>query len=278
MNQDWSKLTLSNWQSLTLAEKRSQSVTVGDTINARFSGIEEFKCGDQQHVVAIFEKGQSQFSLIPGGAVALGFAGRKPKMSEEQQQNWLESLLDAGAIDEGETIGDYLKRILSPKRSVTLRPFLIERKPVSAEAFYEEADEDDGQSSCHDLIRASLSRQGYRLPTSDQWEWACSAGSQSIFRWGDEPDLTERSVKNFDSSALDPKPNAFGLHININPYNCETTDQEMLLRAGDGGMRECGCLFDSFITQASSYVEDIADSDAVAEFYETILVRRVIPI
>lgn len=276
MSQDWSKLTLSNWQSLSLDEKRTQSITIGNTINAEFSGIEEFECGDQKHVVALFEKNDSQFSLIPGGTVTLGFAGRKPKISDEQHQDWLESLLDAGALDDGETIAYYLMRILSPKRTVNLRPFLIELKPLSAETIYEEAD--DNQSSCHDMIRASLSREGYRLPTSDEWEWACSGGSQSIFRWGDQPDLTERKPTCFDSKSLDQNPNSFGLHININPYHCETTDQEMLLRAGDGGSRECGCLYDSFITQASAYIEDISDSDAVAEFYEGVLVRRVIAI
>jgi hypothetical protein len=43
MTQDWSQLTLSNWESLTLDDKLAISVTVGDTTDADFAGVTEFK-------------------------------------------------------------------------------------------------------------------------------------------------------------------------------------------------------------------------------------------
>ena len=31
---------------------------------------------------------------------------------------------------------------------------------------------------------SELSAEGFRLPTSDEWEYACAAGSRTLFRWG----------------------------------------------------------------------------------------------
>ena len=31
-----------------------------------------------------------------------------------------------------------------------------------------------------------ISRWGFRFPTSNEWEYACAAGSRSLFRWGND--------------------------------------------------------------------------------------------
>jgi hypothetical protein len=43
----------------------------------------------------------------------------------------------------------------------------------------------------HDQLLRELADRGFRLPTSDEWEYACAAGSRTLFRWGDHAPLEE---------------------------------------------------------------------------------------
>ncbi len=117
----------------------------------------------------------------------------------------------------------------------------------------------------HADLSAQLAANGFRFPTSDEWEYACGAGASTLFRWGDHPpcdryptDISPaeadwRREWVFSGGTLERPPggftsdwdehrqhNAFGLQIAANPYKCELVAEADITRAGDGGVTICG--------------------------------------
>jgi hypothetical protein len=118
--------------------------------------------------------------------------------------------------------------------------------------------------------------EGFRLPTTDEWEYMCAGGARELFRWGNDCPISnsyEEKIWN-----LHKLPNAFGLMMNFSTYDLEMCEAARL-RGGDGGSSVCGGLGDvaSWLPFASSFYvpdEEVSNNWLVDEVF----VRRLHPI
>jgi formylglycine-generating enzyme required for sulfatase activity len=163
---------------------------------------------------------------IPGGDFRMG----SPPATEAQIRAYAEEwapLLDKKPEETLDQVRDWLKTE-QPAHPVRLSPFRMARTPVTrgqwravmAEAPDDWGDGDDDLPATHIDWPGSLAfcnalseregltpcylqdeqgdwhwdraADGYRLPTEAEWEYACRAGSETRWFWGDEPDGADR--------------------------------------------------------------------------------------
>ena len=86
---------------------------------------------------------------------------------------------------------------------------------------------------------------GFNLPTEDEWEYICGAGSKTLFRWGDSFNFNF-NLKHFEDEDQPAKPydlaqpNQFGVVIAHDPFMQEVIDGAPYFKGGDGGRYICG--------------------------------------
>lgn len=95
-------------------------------------------------------------------------------------------------------------------------------------------------------LKELLNRQGFSLPTADEWAYLCGGGCRTLFPWGDglKSDMhlyhfgaPEDAGKPYDMQ----EPNFFGLSIAYDPYKREVVDADVFTTCGgDGGCNICG--------------------------------------
>jgi hypothetical protein len=243
-------LTLEGWDHSTLDEKVDTATQLASMLapQLRFERLEPYTLGDQVHTIAFFVCAGLHFALLPGYAGYLGYD------SSEHQ-------IPAAGETEASAWQAYLAHVPTPLRRVSLRPFLL---ATSAELIEVPRIVGDGwQRYLGGAIRrsdvlAASTAQGYRFPTSDEWEYACSGGARTFFRWGDSwPTIRwePRSQRGVSEWRDDLKPNAFGLLIGQDPWELEYCTEPNVLRGGDGGTA-CSAgagLIEEWVTFATPY-------------------------
>lgn len=271
-------LMLDQWDRLTLTECEEVARDLEKELPApfRFHLVETCALGEQSHQVAFFEwAGPPQgydhafFALIPGGEPTLGYDRDHPFVpSQQQKESWINETEKAFDY----TLEVFLDMVMTPLRYITIQPFLLEvlETPLSPPPVFNETLGPSGGWEHHPapisyrktLVR--LSNNGFRFPTSDEWEYACAAGSRTLFRWGNTtppfsiPLLGGKKVSGWD---LHLRQNAFGLFIARNPYHWEFCTEREIMRGGDGGntLHAGAGTFAAWLTLASAFHQKVDD-------------------
>ncbi|WP_371500627.1 formylglycine-generating enzyme family protein [Kitasatospora sp. NBC_00374] len=244
-------MTLDRWRALTAEQARGFARRVADQVGAQDWTVE---CRADGPARALFRVCGQEFALVPGGAAELGFdpAGFRPAAA-----------LAAAYARSGEYVepsadlGGYLAGVLSPWRAVELPSFLMSV----------------------DALELPVA-PGRRLPTPDEWEYACGAGARSLFRWGDTHPATADPFSTPDGPQQ--AANAFGLRIGRDPYQAELTSDPGVVLGGDGGEATCGGYggFRAWLPLATAYrdpyLAELLGGGDPADCSDELLARAVI--
>jgi hypothetical protein len=187
--------------------------------------------------VAIFTRDMRRLTLLPGYIGELGYNPARHAMPAHLAGEWWEYRNPRDA-----SFDDFLGRVLTPLRRVALAPFLIETTAAPLAPMHPDPGVPEvmqiERPPKHAALLAELMGQGFRYPTVDEWEYACSGGSRALFRWGDIwPPIRRFPVRmrEPDDWREDTLPNAFGLAIGLDPQELEFCMEPGELKGGDGG-------------------------------------------
>jgi formylglycine-generating enzyme required for sulfatase activity len=208
--------------------------------------------------------------VIPAGAFLMGSPEREPgRNSYEGPQHFVTFAKPFAIGRYAVTFDDYDRYCYSTKRSpVSDNNWGRGRRPVI------NVNWQDAQDYCAWL--SAETDQHYRLPSEAEWEYACRAGSTTLFHWGNTINTYQANyngrdrfmnfLKGSDGLKTAPveefQPNAFGLyqmHGNVNEW-CEDDWHRDYIGApedgvawGSGGMLRGGafCWDSNYIRSAS---------------------------
>ncbi|MFE2527816.1 hypothetical protein ACFXEL_26635 [Streptomyces sp. NPDC059382] len=216
-------LTHLAWRSFDLPTARRVARQAATLVDGRVTLVETtVHLGAPHHRVRIERNGQ-EFALIPGGSVSLGFDLDTWRPTPAEAADYAESLEQG--YGHGADLRSHLARVLSPRRTVRVATLLM-------------AVEDEELTEPPADMPTVLAGRGLRVPSPDEWEHACGAGADTLFRWGNEAPLDR--IPHGDGTGPQNQLNAFGLRIAYDTYRTELTSDVTSVYGGDGGESVCG--------------------------------------
>ncbi|WP_329066362.1 hypothetical protein [Streptomyces sp. NBC_01429] len=216
-------LSLDQWRLFELSAARRVAQETASRVDGRVTVVETVDhLGAPLHRVRIERDGQ-EFALIPGGPVTLGFDLDAWHPTPEQSADYAESLEQGFGY--GSELRAHLAEVLSPRRSAVLATVLM-------------AVEDENLTEPPADMPAVLAARGLRMPSSDEWEHACGAGANTLFRWGNDCPLDR--IPYGDDTGPHQQLSGFGLRIAYDTYRTELTSDSTSVHGGDGGESVCG--------------------------------------
>ena len=250
-----------------------------------FVRMEHFGRWGQHCTTGIFKKDGREFVFVPGDTVILGWEQFAAGLNQESREE-LEYLFREWEMERDPT--ELIGESMAPVRRAAIGPMLVGReleeinwepvklddprlRPEWLEDFRQfaltdrnsltlvgrarfERDGDSWQASLYHEVdypdfQNRLQKQGFSLPTADEWAYLCGGGCRTLFPWGDGLDYSMRLhwFENMDEDENRPydmeEPNFFGLSIAYDPYMREVVQADRLTTCGgDGGCNICGGL------------------------------------
>lgn len=263
-------------------------------VGFEFRRLRACKLGVVSRQVAEYTFRDGTFALIPGGTVQLGYPANRPwEPTPAEQASWDETAEEYGITV---PLRKYIASVTRRPRRVRIDPFVLETtatepgwvtvvptdpevrkcvrehlrgtRPLTVEIHSKGSQlrvrrHEDGSITAeraaeltHAGVAAWVRKSGCRLPTENEWEYACGGGATTLFRWGDHVPCDCYPV---DQSKWDlhRRPNGFGLSIASNPYHYELVAEPGRFRGGDGGGMICGGagFFVGWLTLATAYFQ-----------------------
>ena len=279
------KLSRPQFNQMDTTEKQTLMESLAARYDMTFLGLHTFDRWDQSCTTGIFEKDGREFVFVPGDTVTLGWEQFAVGLNQESWEE-LEYLFREWEMERDPE--EMIRESMAPVRQVAIGPMLVGREleeinwePVKLEdprlrsewledfrqfALTDrdsltlagrarfERDSDSWQVSLYHEVdyldfQNRLQKQGFSLPTADEWAYLCGGECRTLFPWGDGLDYSMRLrwFEDMDEDENRPydmeEPNFFGLSIAYDPYMREVVQADRLTTCGgDGGCNICGGL------------------------------------
>ena len=279
------KLSRPQFNQMDTTEKQTLMESLAARYDMTFLGLHTFDRWGQSCTTGIFKKDGREFVFVPGDTVTLGWEQFAVGLNQESWEE-LEYLFREWEMERDPE--EMIRESMAPVRQVAIGPMLVGREleeinwePVKLEdprlrsewledfrqfALTDrdsltlagrarfERDSDSWQVSLYHEVdyldfQNRLQKQGFSLPTADEWAYLCGGECRTLFPWGDGLDYSMRLrwFEDMDEDENRPydmeEPNFFGLSIAYDPYMREVVKADKFTTCGgDGGCSICGGL------------------------------------